>query len=292
MKAFVMNGKVVLFLLIFIINFKGINSFAKVLVLVPGYFNTLIPGFLEKNKYNPYWSHDIVDVYRDAGFKVFPVNNLNPVGSIEENGARLLRYLDRIKSEIDPSEGISIIAHSAGSLYTIEANNRRRLPIRKLIAINTPFDGVDFIDRITKTVPGVVELEKQLNIESLNQLRPELVRRYFANLLHKPEFPILGVTGGQESNVINWYDAAFLTPIFYVTQALMDYASDGIVTHRSALGKITPTGINITISNEYVHLDHIKQNLDADYFKYMGMKNTEFVRREQIRFYSRLISEL
>lgn len=291
MKANVMKRKLLLILLSQLMCFLSVSALAKVLVLVPGYFNSNIPGFHQKNKYNPYWSEDIVDVYRRAGFKVFPVNNLNPTGTIEENGARLLRYLDRIKHDIDPKEGFSVIAHSAGGLYTIEANNRRKLPIQKLIAINTPFDGVDFIERITNTFPWLEELEKTLNLQSLNQLRPVMVRRFLNNLKNKPQFPIFGVIGSQARNPHHWSDAAFLTPIFYITQSLMDYDSDGIVTHRSALQEISG-GIKVSFLNEYIHLDHCKQNLDADYYKFIGMQNTNYIRQEQVRFYKALIPQL
>lgn len=295
MKANVIKKKLLLFLLGQIIIFGSIGAFAKVLVLVPGYFNSLIPGFHEKNKYNPYWSEDIVNVYRKAGFKVFPVNNLNPLGTIEENGARLLRYLDHIQKYIDPKEGFSVIAHSAGGLYTIEANNRRKLPIQKLIAINTPFDGVDFIERITNAFPWLEELTKALNLESLNQLRPSVVRQFLNNLKRKPEFPIVGVIGSQQRNPsdwpADWIDAAFLSPIFYLTQLLMDSDSDGVVTHRSALREIV-AGIKISFFEGYIHLDHCKQNFDADYYKWMGMQNTNYIRQEQVRFYKTLIPQL
>lgn len=291
MRANLMKKKLLLILVSQLMFFLSISAFAKVLVLVPGYFNSNIPGFHEKNKYNPYWSEDIVNVYRKAGFKVFPVNNLNPTGTIEENGARLLRFLDRIQSAIDPKEGFSVIAHSAGGLYTIEANNRRKLPIQKLIAINTPFNGVDFIERITNTFPWLEELEKNLNLLSLNQLRPAMVHRFLNNLKRKPQFPIISVIGSQEQNPKNWSDAAFLTPIFYITQLLMDSDSDGIVTHRSALQEISG-GIKVSFLNEYIHLDHCKQNLDADYYKFIGMQNTNYIRQEQIRFYKTLIPQL
>lgn len=291
MKAKGIKKKNLLFFWVLLIFLSSVHGFAKVLVLVPGFFNSSIPGYHEKNKYNPYWSEDIVNVYRKAGFKVFPVNNLNPMGTIEENGARLLRYLDRIQQFIDPQEGFSVIAHSAGGLYTIEANNHRKLPIQKLIAINTPFDGVDFIDRITTAFPWLEELTKSLNLESLSQLSPAKVRQFLNNLKQKPHFSILGVIGSQEQNPNHWSDAAFLTPIFYITQSLMDSDSDGVVTHRSALREIVG-GIKVSFFDGYIHLDHCKQNLDADYYKFMGMQNTNYIRQEQIRFYKSLIPQL
>lgn len=270
----------------------SVFSNAKVVVFVPGYFNSLIPGHIDqKLKYNPYWSYNIINIYRKAGYKVFVVNNLNPVAKIETNGALLLKYLDSIQNEIDPDEGFSVIAHSSGGLYTIAANNIRPLPIRKMIAINTPFDGVDFIEKITKAYPCLVELEKRINLQSINQLRPSLVREFLSHLNAKPQFPIMGVAGGQERNIYNLLDAAYLTPIFYLTQALMDVPSDGVVTRRSAMA-VPSHLVDVQESSEYILLDHFKQNLGAEYYQSLGLQNTDYIRKEQNRFYSRLLNYL
>ncbi|MGZ3798475.1 MAG: esterase/lipase family protein [Pseudobdellovibrionaceae bacterium] len=282
------------FRLISIINFFFLISlsslgFTKTLVLVPGYFNSYAPGDLCKPWAEPYWSPDIVDLYKKAGFKVFVVNNLSPVGSIEENGELLLSFLKGVRGQLDEGESIEILAHSAGGLYTLYANHKENLPISKMLTINTPFDGVDFVERLTRDFPGLTMIEKTLNLESLNQLRPPLVHDFLQKIMGPVHFPIIAYSGHQVKNYQIW-NAAYLSPIFYLTDALTNEFSDGIVTQRSALSG--GGYLQVTPENEYIHLDHWKQVLKADYFTAFGMSNIEYIRQEQIRFYSNLILQL
>ncbi|MGZ3772827.1 MAG: esterase/lipase family protein [Pseudobdellovibrionaceae bacterium] len=273
---------------LFFIFFSNLGL-AKTIVLVPGYFNSYAPGDSQSPWHKPYWSSDIVDIFTNAGFKVFVVNNLNPVGSIEENGERLLTYLKNVKSSLPVHETFQILAHSAGGLYTLYANNKEILPISKLITINTPFDGLMFVDNLTKDYPGISIIEKYLNLESLNQLRPNMVHGFLQNINKSIQFPIIAYSGHQEKSLRVW-NAAYLSPIFYITESLMKEKSDGIVTNTSALGNAGY--IQVTAATDYVHLDHWKQVLQAEYFKAMGMFNVEYIRQEQIRFYTSLLQHL
>lgn len=281
------RAKAVLFFLL--LSVFSSTTLAKVVVLVPGFFNSLAPGHVDAQGIKPYWSATIVNTFKKAGYKVFVVKGLNPVGSIEENGQRLLHFLDSIKSDLQGEISFSVVAHSAGGLYTLYANHLRPLPIKRLVAINTPFDGVEFIERITRDVPGVTDLEAALNLESLNQLRPELVHRALGQLRSPPQFPVDAIYGFQPQSYWIW-DAAYLSPIFYLTQALMERSSDGIVTHHSAL---SGDGLlRVGRPDEIIYLDHWKQVLDADLFRFFGMINVEYIRQEQIRFYSQLLEIL
>lgn len=265
-------------------------SFSKTLVLVPGFFNSIVPADISHDGISIYWSNEIRGVFAKAGYKVFVVNNLNPVGTIEQNGRRLLRYIKSVQSRFDGDGSFDVIAHSAGGLYTIKANDIERLPINKMLTVNTPFDGVDFIEHITQHFPGVILLEKQLNLLSLNQLRPKNIRKFLAGINESPQFPIRAYYGFQRKGR-DLLDASFLSPIFYITEILMSYISDGIVTKRSALGENANIQIDANF-DEYIHLDHWKQNIGADFFKFIGMTNVTYVKQEQNRFYKQLLKEL
>lgn len=286
----------VVILRLFIIGFAAFcissTSFSKTLLLVPGFFNSAIPGDLNKIGTRIYWSEDIRSVFRDAGYKVFVVDNLSPVGSIEANGSRLLEYIKNYQGQFDGDGSFDIVAHSAGGLYTLYANNKEPLPINRLVTINTPFDGVEFIETISDYFPQIVTIEKRLNLMSINQLRPANVRRLLSKLKAVPHFPIRAYTGFQPRGR-NYYNAAFLSPVFYVTQSFMNQGSDGIVTYNSALGRSKSLDIEVDGTTEdYIHLDHWKQTAGSDLFKLLGMTNTDYIRKEQKRFYHKVLKYL
>lgn len=262
---------------------------AKTIIFVPGFFNSLAPGHFTQEGPVPYWSNDIVNVFREEGYEVFVADNLNPTGTIEENGERLLAYLDSIRHKIENDTHLNVIAHSAGGLYTLYAQNKKSLPIKKMITLNTPFDGIDFIDNITQQWPYVTDVEKLLNLVSLNQLRPRLVHNFLKTLSNPAPFPIDAYVGFQSANAKVW-DAAYLSPIFFLTEALMSQNSDGIVTHNSA--RSNDGFVQVNRPERYIHLDHWKQVLDAHVFTALGMVNIQHIRREQVRFYSDLLSTL
>ena len=62
--------------------FLSIPSFAKqeIVVLVPGFFNSFAPE---------YFSSEIVNTFQKRGLKVYIASDLNPVGTVEDNGTRL-----------------------------------------------------------------------------------------------------------------------------------------------------------------------------------------------------------
>lgn len=106
------------------------------------------------------------------------------------------------------------------------------------MTVNTPFDGVDFIESLLKYFPNFIGLiQKSLRLQSINELSPNRVRHVLANLKSKPQFPIRAYKGFQPTGY-NIMDASFLSPIFYLTGVIVGLASDGVVTHSSALKKL------------------------------------------------------
>ncbi len=262
--------------------------------MVPGFFNSAIPGDLNKIGTRIYWSEDIRSVFRAAGYKVFVVDNFNPIGSIEYNGNRLLEYIKCNQDQFDEDGSFDIVAHSAGGLYTLYANEKEALPIHKMVTVNTPFDGVEFVDTMTNYFPDIVTIERKLNLLSINQLRPGNVRNVLSKIRAPRSFSIRAYAGFQ-SRGKNYYDASFLSPVFYVTQAFMKQGSDGIVTYDSALGRTKRLSIESSVegtTEDYIRLDHWKQTAGADLFKLLGMTNTEYIRKEQKRFYSKVVNYL
>lgn len=63
------------------------------MVLVPGFFNTAVPADINARKDGVYWSKEIREVFKNAGYNVFVADNLSPVGTIEQNGQNLLNYI-------------------------------------------------------------------------------------------------------------------------------------------------------------------------------------------------------
>lgn len=282
------------FLKLFFALSMGLLSFplfGKTVLLVPGFFNSAIPANINGVGTRVYWSEDIRSVFRAAGYKVFVVDNLNPVGTIEVNGKRLSEFINCHKDQLEIDDGqFDVVAHSAGGLYTLYANDKESLPIHRMVTVNTPFDGVEFVDSMTNYFPDIVTIEKKLNLLSINQLRPMNVRRILSQLKMLPQFPIRAYAGFQPRGK-DYYDAFFLSPVFYITQAFMKNGSDGIVTYNSALGRTKYLKIE-GITDDYIHLDHWKQAPGADIFKVLGMTNTDYIRREQKRFYSQVVKYL
>lgn len=279
-------GKLLLLVLFFTYPVQGK---AKTIVLVPGYFGSALPSDFTSGWKTPYFSQDIIRLYERAGYRVFVVNNLNSVGSIEENGKHVVDFLTAVKAQLEPGESLQVIAHSAGALYTLYATDHVEIPIHKMLTLSTPFEGLEFIDHLTEDLPALPELEKVFHLASLNQLRPQYVADFLKSLKAAPGYPIISYTGGAPRRLQFW-DAANLSPEFYLTEEFMNEASDGIVTARSATSRAGLMGESP--GDEYIHLDHWKQVMDADFFILMGMTDTGFIRKEQIRFYSQLLKKL
>ena len=277
----------VVFCFLLVFGFPSLVT-AKTLVLVPGYFSSAVPGGPGAGWNRPYFSQDIVQIYQRAGYRVYVVNNLNPLGTIEQNGELLIQYLKVVQSQLSAGESLQILAHSAGGLYSLYASDHANFPIARLITVDTPFDGVEFIGNLTSAVPGIGKMANDLNLQSLTQLKPSTVTQFIASITHKPQFPIVAYKGYQ-SKGFDIFSASNLSPVFYFTEALMSNPSDGIVTNSSALSRAGFNGYSRT--QDYIHLDHWKQTVDADYFVFAAMTDLNYIRQEQNRFYTSILFE-
>src|SRR4051812_18147255 len=87
----------------------------RVVVLVPGFFN--IPGKQTNADTGlHYFSKTIVAAVRASGFIPEVIEDLNPVGSILENGEKVLAHLEQIVQAHAGAE-FTLIGHSSGGLY-------------------------------------------------------------------------------------------------------------------------------------------------------------------------------
>ena len=118
----------------------SIPSFAKqeIVVLVPGFFNSFTPE---------YFSDEIVNSFQKRGLKVYVAGDLNPVGTVEDNGARLSNFFSRIEANENQKVDFNIVAHSAGGLYALYVANQNKFTIKNLITIATPYKGVEFLQK-------------------------------------------------------------------------------------------------------------------------------------------------
>lgn len=255
-------------------------------VLVPGFFNSLADG---SNK-GPYFSKNIVKTVEDAGYEVYVVDTLLPLGHIEENSKRLIEYLKAIKNKPAAAEyGLTLIAHSAGGLYSLRALTLEpTLPVRALATVATPYAGINFITQLSDQAV-VRELVNWFHLDSLLELTQPAVRD-FLQTVKVPEGVRVVVAAGEQSpcGLLSCTKAENLSWVLSITGDLNGQASDGIVPLNSALGY---SGATVRMSDK-INLEHWEQVLDYRTFTALGVTNTKFIRDEQRRFYTALLGAL
>lgn len=278
----------------------------KVVVLVPGFFSSIVPLFQKENSFivSPYWSDTIVSVFQRAGYTVFIVNNLNPIGSIEENGLRLMTFMKGVEKYFSQKKQYVqyyFVSHSAGGLYSLYAlsqytrlNSPLAHSIKKIISISTPFGGASVLDDFYAQLSIVGDFIKWISLRSLKELSKDKVEKFLSKVrvpqdLQYYSFPSYQASGSDCS------DAHFLSWPFYLSGMFIQSISDGLISYQSSLSSkdhvMTVGNSRLPIQTypqEYIHLDHGKQVLDFRAFKVLGVKNVEVIRDEQIRFYTRV----
>jgi pimeloyl-ACP methyl ester carboxylesterase len=276
------------------------HSSQPVVVLVPGFFNTAVPGDIKPSDgYIPYFSQAIIETIR-ARATVVVVDSLLPVGTVETNGVLLERFL---AATIDrfPGRKLIVIAHSAGGLYLMRAlTNRPELPIKTVVTIATPYTGIEFIDRLTNSVPGLDSLAHYLNLDSLREFRESNM----GNVLKRFSVPdhIRWVTiSGHQPACFLWTcgDSRYLSWLLSITQHLMRHSSDGIVTVPSALGsevKIrAQSGQTFKLepwADFNFALEHWEMVEDYRYFHALGVLDVGNIRDRQTRFFDAILDRL
>jgi triacylglycerol esterase/lipase EstA (alpha/beta hydrolase family) len=260
----------------------------EVVVLVPGFFNTFA---------HEYFSNEVVKAFEKRGFAVYVTTGLNPIGTVEDNGARLSQFMDRVELTEHHPVNFNVVAHSAGGLYTLYVANQHKHHIKNLLTVATPFKGVEFLQKwldnsaLFKTVTDLAHLD------GLKQLTPQGVAKFLQTVRVAPDMKITAFAGTQKKGLDIW-NAQNLSAPFRLTSACISEESDGIVGLSSALG----VGAIKTTDNRLAqqrfdagyraNLEHWEQVLEGYSFLLLGIRNPGYVVDEQSRFYGGLADYL
>lgn len=263
-------------------SFSATVSSSEVVLLVPGFFNSFTAE---------YFSDTIVNTFKARGFSVYVATGLNPVGTVEDNGSRLIKIMDRIQKTEGRNVDFNVVAHSAGGLYTLFVADKHLFRIKNLISISTPYKGVEFLDEWRKDCSVFKALTDLAPLEGLAQLTPEGVSKFLDTIRVGPEMKITAFGGTQKSRLDIWDARNFSLP-FVVTSRYISENTDGIVGFSSAmgLGQIKTTEGTIAVQrrdpNFTLNLDHWEQVLDGYSFLILGVRNPWYINNEQQRFYN------
>jgi triacylglycerol esterase/lipase EstA (alpha/beta hydrolase family) len=280
-----------LIVLLFTTLFLSHSAFAEqeVVVLVPGFFNTFA---------HEYFSNEIVQAFQKRGFTVYVTTGLNPIGTVEDNGARLSQFMDRVEQTEHRQIDFNVVAHSAGGLYTLFVANQHKHHIKNLITVATPFKGVEFLQKWLDHSAVFKAVTDLAHLDGLKQLTPQGVAKFLETVRVAPDMKITAFAGTQKKG-LDVSNAQNLSVPFRLTSACISEESDGIVGLSSALGvgsiKTTENRLlaNQRFNNNYrANLEHWEQVLEGYSFLLLGIRNPGYVIDEQARFYGGLADYL
>ncbi len=266
-----------------LISLFSITISAKdVVVLVPGFFNAFAPE---------YFSKDIIQSFQKKGFSVYVIEGLNPIGSIEENGAKLIPQLKQIQK--NESGKLNIVAHSAGGFYSLYAIQNGNLDVNNLVTVSTPYLGLDFLQAWRDDSSLFTSLTDLCSLSGLRQLTPAYVEQ-FAKTIRVPEKLKIFTYGGWQPRSLDIWNARNLSGVLRITDHFIPGDSDGIVSFKSSLGIhgfLTTTNKSAKMfvdPNFTIPLEHWEQVLDYRSFLLLGTRNIGVVQERQINFYSKI----
>ncbi len=259
----------------------------NIVVLVPGFFNSMAPGGSLSLVKHPYFSDDIVEVFEKRSYKVYVVDNLSPVGTISQNAGLLKSYLKSLESR-EPGKGMILVGHSAGGIYSLQASSDDwTLPIREISTIGTPFDGLHFIENLEgMSIPTDLIL-KFMDLTSLCEFTAKKMEVLLPQLHMSPRIRLKVHYGYQLPSK--------MTFPMRLANKIGGAPSDGIVTINSAkdVESLQTTGLqDVSVEqNDYIHLEHWQQVLDYRIFSVFNV-DLEAIRAEQIRYYNKIADTL
>ena len=259
----------------------------RVVVFVPGFFNSFAPE---------YFSSDIVAAFESKGYTVVIASKLNPIGTIEENGERLLRTFISLKS-LAPNAQVNVIGHSAGGLYALYAINKGARYIKTLVTVSTPFNGVEFVENWRDNSWAFRTLMDWAHLDGLRQLTTPYVQKFIQSVRVPSSLKILAY-GGYQPVKLDITNAANMTAILSVTDHFITGPSDGIVSFASSTWTTniptTEKTLNKVRSDKsfVLDLEHWEQVLDYRNFYMLGVRNPGVIRDRQIKFYSGIANML
>jgi pimeloyl-ACP methyl ester carboxylesterase len=259
----------------------------RIAVLVPGFFNSFAPE---------YFSSDIVGALQSKGFAVVIAHKLSAVGSIQENGERVLILFNEIRKQA-PNAQLSVIGHSAGGLYSLYAINKGARYIKSLVTVATPFNGVEFVETWRQKSWLFKNLMDLIHIEGLSQLTTPFVQQFIKSIKVPSSLKVIAYGGYQP---VNWdiTNAANMSGVLSVPASFTTGPSDGIVSYESAVYTTTIPTVEKTLNKVrsdrtvVFGLEHWEQVLDYRHFYLLGVRNPKLIRDRQVSFYSSVGSML
>lgn len=280
--------------------------------LVPGTFNSITPGNVQYDSIHndldisPYFSIEILNVFRQQGFGVMVIKSLNPLGDFNANGNLTAAELDQwYQKNCQPKTPIFIIAHSSGGFYALKAVQLRpQLPVQKIIMLATPLEGVQLANKafhswfFGNVLKGLISsFSWVFDLRGLEELTSANVEDFLHHTVIRNDVKIYTSFGSapRPPSLKEALQAEYLSPIFNALSRFIDGDSDGIIEVPTSLGQnalIRLNGgdlIHAQILPDFIHLDHSKQVIDYRVFALLGTENAEFIRNEQHRFYSQLL---
>lgn len=260
----------------------------------------LVPGFLNSLSTAPDFADSITNLIKERGLEVKTVDTLSSIGTVEENGHRLDRYLTQIASE-NPGRRFLLLAHSAGGLYTLQAlTYHPELPVDTLVSMATPWRGVEFVDRLRKNVPGLEDLAGFLKLDSMREFASHRMVGVLNRLKVPADLRVISLAGRQEAcSFIDCAKAEKLSWILSIAQKFMSHPSDGVVTVGSALGEDIElkrtNGQRLEIEHWddlIIPLEHWEIVQDGSFFRALGVTNPGHVTRVQNQVFGEILKRL
>lgn len=258
-------------------------STKRIVVFVPGFFNSFAPE---------YFSSDIVSAMQAKGFTVVIAQKLNPVGTIEENGERVL-YLFQNLRKLAPNAQLNVVGHSAGGLYALYAINKGARDVKALVTVSTPFNGVEFVENWRENSWLFKTLMDWAHLDGLRQLTTPFTQQFIKSVRVPSALKIIAYGGYQP---VNWdiTNAANMSAVLSVTDKFITGPSDGVVSYESAVHTTeiptTEKTLNKVRADRSVvlGLEHWEQVLDYRHFYLLGVRNPKLIRDRQVQFYSNI----
>jgi hypothetical protein len=268
----------------------------KIAVLVPGFFN--LPG-QKSGAGLPYFSRTIVDTVRASGYTPIVINDLNPVGSLQENGERVRQELTDIAARY-PGVKLTVLAHSAGGLYTGHALTLQPdLPIVNVVTISTPYAGVELIE-LLKWIPGFKTITNVLNLSALREFESAAMAQTLAQIRIPQRVRWIALSAAQPTcGILTCAEAQYQSWLLSFAWRFSKKSGDGVVAVDSALAhSVTiasfegaPKKIE-TWEGFVVPLEHWETVLDAGFFGVLGVANTGWIDQQQRLVFSEILSQL
>lgn len=266
------------------------------LVLVPGFFSSAVPApdHLGNPWDQPYYSEDIVKFLSKRTARLWVVDTLNPVGGVEENGKRLVRFLQNRSADFGKGP-IVLLSHSAGGLYALYAAANSNLPIDHIITMSTPFKGLRLLSSLEEKGIPISALAAPFCLDNLMGLKTGAVIKFLSNLTLKRPLRLDAFAGYQTTGIFTW-DWRYLSSPLIPFQAVIQESSDGIVNVQSALNAedlLTRNQgvVDIHIHPERLPIEHWEMILDAGLTKLYGVLNSNSLRQAQLKIYSDVLTK-